>query len=146
MRILQVVPYFYPAFAYGGPVKVSYEISKKLVERGHDVVVYTSDMKDGYSRIDSESEDVNGIKVHYFPTFSALAVREMKLFIMPEIISTVKKKRSKTLMLSIFMNTGLFKILLFIIMRKNIALLTLCRLMVLFLGFWRNCLTLCLLQ
>jgi hypothetical protein len=33
MKILQVVPYFPPAYAFGGPVKATYQISKELIER-----------------------------------------------------------------------------------------------------------------
>jgi len=55
MRILQVVPYFLPAYAFGGPVKVAYQISKELTKRGHEVVVYTTDAKDPDSRLNVES-------------------------------------------------------------------------------------------
>ncbi len=36
MKILQLNPAFYPAFAYGGTVNVSYNLSKALAKRGHD--------------------------------------------------------------------------------------------------------------
>lgn len=39
LNILQVVPYFYPAYAFGGPVKVAYSISKEVVKRGYSVAV-----------------------------------------------------------------------------------------------------------
>jgi len=89
MRILQVVPYFYP---YAGPVEVAYGISKKLIERSHEVVMYTSDVKNKYSRIDNESENVNGMKIHYVRILGASVARQMKLFITPEMISTVKEE------------------------------------------------------
>jgi glycogen synthase len=54
MRILQVIPYFYPAWKVGGSVKVAYDISRKLVERGHSITVYTSDIKDGWKLILNE--------------------------------------------------------------------------------------------
>ncbi len=41
MKILQLNPAFYPAFAYGGTVNVSYNLVKTLVERGHDVKLST---------------------------------------------------------------------------------------------------------
>lgn len=50
MKILQVIPAFYPAHAYGGTVEVAYHISKELVRRGHEVTVYTSDSLDKYHR------------------------------------------------------------------------------------------------
>jgi len=53
MEILQVVPYFPPAYTFGGPVKVVYEISRELAKRGHDVTVYTTDVKDFNSRLET---------------------------------------------------------------------------------------------
>jgi hypothetical protein len=32
MKILQVVPYFLPAYAFGGSMKVAYQISKEFVK------------------------------------------------------------------------------------------------------------------
>ena len=48
MKILQVIPAFYPAMAYGGTVTVAYHLSRDLVRRGHEVTVYTSDSLDKY--------------------------------------------------------------------------------------------------
>jgi len=68
MKILQVIPAFYPAHAYGGTVEVAYHISKELVRRGHEVTVYTSDSLDKYHRQKSRISEVDGIKVYYFKT------------------------------------------------------------------------------
>ena len=43
MKVLQLNPAFYPAFAYGETVNVSYNLSRALAKRGHDVTVFTSD-------------------------------------------------------------------------------------------------------
>lgn len=91
MRILFVIPYFYPAWTYGGPVRVAYDVSKELVERGHEVTVYTSDGNNGNSRITSRVKEVNGIQVHYFRNVSAITAKEMKLFITPEMIPLAKR-------------------------------------------------------
>jgi glycosyltransferase involved in cell wall biosynthesis len=91
MRILQVIPYFYPAFAFGGPVQVVYDISKKLVERGHDFVVYTTDAKDVSSRLDNNSGEIDYAQVHYFRNISMVPVKMFKLFVTPSLLSTVKK-------------------------------------------------------
>ena len=50
MKILQMIPAFYPAQAYGGTVEVAYHLSKELVRRGHKVTVYASDTLDKYYR------------------------------------------------------------------------------------------------
>jgi len=93
MKILQVVPYFFPAYAFGGPVKVAYQISRELVKRGHDVVVYTSDARDIDSRLITDPfEVVNGIKVHYYRNLSMIPVKMSKLFLTPQIVSNVKEE------------------------------------------------------
>jgi len=58
MRILQVIPYFYPAYAFGGPVKVAFQVSKELVKRGHEVIVYTTDAKYWNSRLNTKSVEI----------------------------------------------------------------------------------------
>ena len=73
MKILQVVPYFFPAWAYGGPVKVVYEISKHLATKGHGVTVYTTDVYNKNLRFSGKTNeiiDVSGIKVCYFKNVS----------------------------------------------------------------------------
>ena len=85
MRILQVVSYFPPAYAFGGPVKAAYQISRELVKRGHEVVVYTTDAKDFDSRLEMNSSDIiDGIKVHRFRNLSLTLVKKLKLFITPQ--------------------------------------------------------------
>lgn len=34
-----MIPYFYPAEFFGGPVKVAFDVGKELVRRGHELVV-----------------------------------------------------------------------------------------------------------
>jgi len=87
MRILQVIPYFHPAYAFGGPVKVAYQISRELVKRGHELIVYTSDAKDINSRLEVDSyKNIDGIKVRYYRNLSLTFVKKLKLFITPEMV------------------------------------------------------------
>jgi glycosyltransferase involved in cell wall biosynthesis len=92
MKILQVTNFFKPSWESGGPARVAYELSKKLVERGHDVTVYTTD---GFkSRLDVEKNkpvDVDGIKTYYFRNLSSHLAREMVLPI-PYFLSRVARK------------------------------------------------------
>lgn len=88
MKILQVVPYFPPAYAFGGPGIVAYEISKELAKRGHEVTVYTTDAKDLTSRLNIDSPRfLDGVQVYYFRNFSIKLVKWSKLFILPEMLS-----------------------------------------------------------
>jgi glycosyltransferase involved in cell wall biosynthesis len=69
MRILQVVPSYYPAVRYGGPIRSVHELGAALARRGNRVSVYTTDM-DGDGRLDVpliEPVDMDGVRVHYFP-------------------------------------------------------------------------------
>lgn len=90
MRILFVIPYFYPAEAFGGPVKVAFDVGKELVKRGHEVVVFTSDAKDLKNRLEVKSDEIEGMKVHYFRNSSMFFVKWSKLFITPELSRKMK--------------------------------------------------------
>ncbi len=70
LRILHIVPYFNPAWAYGGPVRVAYELNKRLVERGHDVLIYTTDALDANFRSPAGEQLIDGVKVRRFPNLS----------------------------------------------------------------------------
>lgn len=95
MKILQVTNFFKPSWESGGPAKVAYEISKKLVENCHEVTVYTTD---GYkSRVDikkNEPVDVDGIKTYYFRNLSSYLTRKIVLLI-PYYLPIVAKKEIK---------------------------------------------------
>ena len=69
LRILQVVPTYFPAVRYGGPIRSVHCLSKALVERGHEVHVFTSSM-DGPNDLDVPlvtPVNMDGVLVHYFP-------------------------------------------------------------------------------
>jgi len=98
MRILQVTPYFYPAWTFGGPVKAVYELSKELVKKGHDVTVYTTDVCDRVSRSDVKSNgplQVDGIRTYYFRNISKALAYDYKLFLCPSLVSVIRKEISE---------------------------------------------------
>lgn len=70
MKILQVIPYFVPAYGYGGPLKVCFDVSKELVCQGCDVTVVTTDTLDGKNRIERLEEEFEGVKVKRFKNIS----------------------------------------------------------------------------
>jgi glycosyltransferase involved in cell wall biosynthesis len=68
LRLLHVVPSYYPAVRYGGPIRSVHSLCVSLVRRGHQVSVYTTNL-DG----DSESDvplgkpiDMDGVLIYYF--------------------------------------------------------------------------------
>jgi glycosyltransferase involved in cell wall biosynthesis len=80
VKILQLNPAFYPAFAYGGTVNTSYLVSKVLAKRSHDVTVFTSDTIDRHTRQRDLYLEHEGIKIHYFRNVSNLLAWHRYLF------------------------------------------------------------------
>jgi glycosyltransferase involved in cell wall biosynthesis len=89
MNILQISKYFYPAVSFGGPVQSTYSLSKYLVNRGHKVVVYTTDALDisSNAKIQQKQQIIDGIEVHYFPNIAKF----YGVFISPSIIQALRK-------------------------------------------------------
>jgi len=90
MEILQVIPYFVPAWNYGGPVSSVYNISRELVERGHSVTVYTTDTLDSKERIKEKEETIDGIKVERFRNWGNIIASKHKVFLSPTVISSAR--------------------------------------------------------
>jgi glycosyltransferase involved in cell wall biosynthesis len=68
LRILQVMPTYFPAVRYGGPIRSVHALSKGLVDRGHEVHVFTSSMDGPLDLTVPEQTpvDLDGVLVHYF--------------------------------------------------------------------------------
>ena len=78
MRLVFVIPYFYPAWQYGGQPRSCYELARILVRRGHHVKVLTTDSS-GDTRLPARArpENVDGIEVFYYRNISnSLAFRQ----------------------------------------------------------------------
>ncbi len=87
-----VIPYFYPAESFGGPVKVAFDVGRELVRRGHEVEVYTSNAKDLKNRLVVKQNEIEGMNVHYFNNLSMLFAKLSNLFITPELPKKMKKE------------------------------------------------------
>ena len=51
LRLLHVVPSYYPAVRYGGPIRSVHALCASLAQRGHEVSVYTTNI-DGENNSD----------------------------------------------------------------------------------------------
>ena len=94
MKILLVSPTF-PPRRFGGMTIASYNLGKSLVELGHGVTVYTTDVNDTHSRIrDAEGvKSMEGMHVRYFKNLiNLLAARRLYL---PKRLVTVTKTELK---------------------------------------------------
>ena len=95
MKILQVTPFFKPSWEAGGPPRLAYDISRSLLERGHEVTVYTTD---GFKyRLDVEKNcpvDVDGIETYYFRNLSNYLTRKLN-FLTPYYLPLVARRDIK---------------------------------------------------
>jgi glycosyltransferase involved in cell wall biosynthesis len=68
MKILHVVPYYLPAWRYGGPIFAVHGLCKELVRLGHDVHVFTTNADgDGTLAVPiGTAVEIDGVKVWYF--------------------------------------------------------------------------------
>jgi glycosyltransferase involved in cell wall biosynthesis len=91
MKILEVVDFFKPSWEAGGIVRVCYEISKRLADKGHEITVYTTD---GFkSRLEvkkNQPVDVEGMEVYYFRNVSNFLAK--RNFYLPYLLPYVAKK------------------------------------------------------
>lgn len=58
-----------------------YNLSENLVKRGHEVVIYTTDINDRDSRLPNiqGGKDIDGIKVYYFRSISNSLATNLRL-------------------------------------------------------------------
>lgn len=70
LNILQITPYYAPAWAYGGSVRVAAELSVRLAARGHIVTVLTTDALDAERRAAPAEEMLDGVRVIRLPNVS----------------------------------------------------------------------------
>lgn len=82
MKILQVIPYFVPAWDYGGPLRVAYGLAREMVRQGHEVTVETTDAG-GAGRIGPPEEIIDGIRVRRYRNLSQRLARNYKIFLAP---------------------------------------------------------------
>ena len=91
MKILEVIPYFVPAYSYGGPVNVCFDISRELAKRGHEVTVVTTDALDGEKRIPNLEEEINGIRIIRFRNISNWLAKNCNGYLPTGFYSWAKK-------------------------------------------------------
>jgi len=66
MKILHIVPTYWPAYSRGGPIWSVHNMNKWLVRKGVDVTVYTTDI-DVAGKVSLNQEVIlDGVKVFYF--------------------------------------------------------------------------------
>ncbi|SDY74857.1 glycosyltransferase [Halopenitus persicus] len=85
MKVLQIVSSFAPAYAYGGPARSSYKISKNLSDLGTEVHIYTTDAFDSENRYDPEKHGIpeGNLTIERFRNLSNKMAYEYNLCLAP---------------------------------------------------------------
>jgi len=135
MKILQVYQIFNPQVA-SGAAKVAFEISKELVERGHEVVFCASDMKDKFTRAAYGFEITDGIAVRRFKTVCPFLAKKLKVYITPKLNALSCNFFGRFDVVHLHGYRSYQNIV--VHHYAKMVLLIFCRLMVRFLGLWLN--------
>jgi glycosyltransferase involved in cell wall biosynthesis len=80
MRLTYIIPFYAPAWGYGGPPRVAHDMARHLVARGHRVDVLTTDSLDAEHRLAAE-EVLDGVHVHRAPNLNNRWAWQYKAFL-----------------------------------------------------------------
>lgn len=72
MKLLCVVPAYWPAFSLGGPIFSVHAMNRQLVKKGIDVTVYTTCAGQDEKCVVNQQVDIDAVKVTYFTFFKVL--------------------------------------------------------------------------
>ena len=81
MKILHIIPYFAPAWGFGGPVKVSFELAKRTAQKGHKVAVAATDAYDYNQRIEKLHEFIEPVEVFRFRNLNPNLAKGLNLYL-----------------------------------------------------------------
>ena len=82
MKILQVISYFYPAWPYGGPGKLVYDLSKRLTALNHKVTVLSTDAySENKRRGNVKIPQLKNLNLKIFKNFSNFLAFRFKFFL-----------------------------------------------------------------
>lgn len=70
MHILHIIPYYAPAWAFGGPVRVATEVATRMAARGHRLSVLTTDSAGPPGRLSQREEVLDGVQVMRLPNLN----------------------------------------------------------------------------
>ena len=90
MRIAHIIPYFYPAHVYGGPIVTVHHLCRYLGEMGYEVRVLTTDAN-GLDRVldvekNREVEPAKGLRIRYCRRLMRHSVSPTLLRLLPSYI------------------------------------------------------------
>lgn len=86
MKILIVIPYYAPAWAFGGPVPAVESLAIALARRGHDVHVWSTDALNRSARLTSGESLEAGVHVRRFRTVGFRTLQHFNMFVTPGLL------------------------------------------------------------
>lgn len=81
MKILILSEFFAPAWGFGGPPKVLFDIARELVRRQHSVTVYSTNVLDAQNKVEKPYTVLEGVNVYYLKTLSKWLAWNQKIFL-----------------------------------------------------------------
>jgi len=91
MKVLHIIPSFHPAYVYGGPIELSYNLCHELAQHGCDIKVLTTDANGPHSVLKvakgKEVEVTGGVNVRYCKRMLRDSVSLEILRLLPSYIS-----------------------------------------------------------
>ena len=97
MRVVFVIPYFYPALGYGGTPRLAYDAARALTQRGHQVTVLTTDAG-GEARIPNDVTErihrngLDGIQVCFYKNLSNRLAFRHRVFFPPGFFIDIRRR------------------------------------------------------
>ena len=95
MKILQVVPYLFLSWAGDNPtLAVTYNLSKSLLDQGHQITIYTTDALNKGRKLKYPTEPLNthGVKVYEFKSMGSKLGERHRICISPAMIPVMAKQ------------------------------------------------------
>ncbi|MHA1232217.1 MAG: glycosyltransferase family 4 protein [Candidatus Helarchaeota archaeon] len=91
LKIGFVIPYFVPAFRFGGPVRGTYEIGKRLAKKGHIIKIFCTDVSNNPKlRVKHKNKIIDGMHVYYFKNISNCLASKYKIFLPINFINQIR--------------------------------------------------------
>ena len=121
MRVCLVSSSFYPATFYGGPISATWDLSKKLAEKGHEIYVSTTNAN-GNSKLDVEiNHFLKKEKNVFVKYYNEQLINKFSFSFMFGIWSDIKKSEVVYIQY-LFHYTVLFSLLCSVIQKKKIII------------------------
>lgn len=97
LHLLQIVPYFYPAWAYGGIPRLAYGLSRGLIRLGHRVTVITTDAFDATHRLPDRQRvrEHEGMRILTLPNLSNRLAYHHQGFLPLGLLRTLEEMKAE---------------------------------------------------